>query len=189
MSSNTPYYTDWHRTQEHGEQALRQMKRMISCKSNYKMHCYACNKPIYRGDLITHVESSNGMELRWRGCDHIPETDYGPSFYTPIYGKNLWVHRDCIPCFYNKKLGEYTHYWTDHSSYLHSLYHEHLESFNEYSKKNKYDEYEMYYISYDNWRKNNGYEKATLMKDMLDKYSKRIQKAWKRHTKKISHST
>ena len=157
---SSPYYKNWNRTEEDGKKAERQMKRQISCKSNYKMHCFSCNKPINRGDLITHVSSFNGMELRWRGCDYIRDIDYGPCFYTPISGKNLWVHRDCVPCFYNKKSGEYENYWTDQSAYLYSLYQEHLDS---------YEDDETYHISYENWLKKTGRDKPKFMKDMLNK--------------------
>ena len=183
MSSKTQYYTDWRRTKKHGEQANRQMERMVSCKSHYIMHCYACNKPIKRGDLITQVASSNGMKLRWRGCGRIPETDYGPCFYTPFSGQNLWVHRNCIPCLYDEISGKYTPYWTEYSSYVYSLYDEHLNSYNKYSTT-KYDEYDEYYISYEQWAKQNGLPKCTYMIDMLNKYSRRIQKVWKKYNAK-----
>ena len=78
----------------------------IVCRSNYKMHCYCCNRTIRRGDLITQVVESGGMRLRPvnhgpKGCGYIPETG------------SRWVHLDCSP------RGK----WTGYSAYSYALTH------------------------------------------------------------------
>ena len=52
----------------------------ISCTSNFKMHCFVCNKTINRGDEITQTLESGGMELR-----NVP------------YTGSRWVHAFCVP--------------------------------------------------------------------------------------------
>ena len=50
------------------------------CISNFKMHCFVCNKAINRGDEITQTLESGGMELR-----RVP------------YTGSRWVHSFCLP--------------------------------------------------------------------------------------------
>lgn len=50
------------------------------CKSNFLMHCFSCNSPIYKGDEITQCIEPVGMELR-----RVP------------YTGNRWVHMFCLP--------------------------------------------------------------------------------------------
>ena len=52
----------------------------ISCNSNFKMHCFVCNKAINRGDEITQTLESGGMELR-----NVP------------YTGSRWVNAFCLP--------------------------------------------------------------------------------------------
>ncbi len=52
----------------------------ISCKSNYKLYCFVCEKSIYRGEKITQCVESGGMELR-----RVP------------YSGSRWVHETCLP--------------------------------------------------------------------------------------------
>ena len=57
--------------------------------SNYKLGlCEGCGKHINRGDEITEVVETAGMELRYR--EHI-----NGSFYKPCTGKRF-VHKNCI---------------------------------------------------------------------------------------------
>ena len=50
------------------------------CISNFKMHCFVCDKAINRGDEITQTLESGGMELR-----RVP------------YTGSRWVHSFCVP--------------------------------------------------------------------------------------------
>ena len=50
------------------------------CISNFKMHCFVCDKAINRGDEITQTLESGGMELR-----RVP------------YTGSRWVHSFCLP--------------------------------------------------------------------------------------------
>ena len=50
------------------------------CISNFKMHCFVCDKVINRGDEITQTLESGGMELR-----RVP------------YTGSRWVHCLCVP--------------------------------------------------------------------------------------------
>ena len=50
------------------------------CISNFKMHCFVCDKAINRGDEITQTLESGGMELR-----RVP------------YTGSRWVHSLCVP--------------------------------------------------------------------------------------------
>ncbi len=56
------------------------MSSKASCISNFKMHCFVCDKTIYRGDEITQCLESGGMELR-----KVP------------YTGSRWVHQFCVP--------------------------------------------------------------------------------------------
>lgn len=57
-----------------------QKSQRTSCISNFKMHCFVCNKAINRGDEITQTLESGGMELR-----RVP------------YTGSRWVHSFCVP--------------------------------------------------------------------------------------------
>ena len=81
MSNESVYYRKFKTNS-----VLAAMDRRVVSKSHYKFVCAGCNRFINKGDLITHCQDKNGMELRAR-------TD-GQNFYTPIYGSR-WVHRDC----------------------------------------------------------------------------------------------
>jgi hypothetical protein len=50
------------------------------CKSNYKLHCFVCDRTINRGDEISQVLESGGMEMR-----RVP------------YSGSRWVHSTCFP--------------------------------------------------------------------------------------------
>jgi len=52
----------------------------ICCKSNFKMHCFVCDGTINRGDEISQVLESGGMEMR-----RVP------------YMGSRWVHNTCFP--------------------------------------------------------------------------------------------
>ena len=52
----------------------------ICCKSNFKMHCFVCDGTINRGDEISQVLESGGMEMR----------------RVPYMGAR-WVHNTCFP--------------------------------------------------------------------------------------------
>ena len=97
--SHRTYYRDWSKTAADGEAAGRQLKRMESCRSHYKMHCHRCDETIQKGDNITKVASSTGMDLRFRGCDVSdgvkPEET---CFYMFNSGPNQWVHLECVAC-------------------------------------------------------------------------------------------
>ena len=56
------------------------MSHRSFCKSNFLMHCFSCNSPIYKGDEITQCIESGGMELR-----RVP------------YTGSRWVHMFCLP--------------------------------------------------------------------------------------------
>lgn len=109
------YYRDWIGTKKNADAAKRQMKRMRCCRSHYKMTCHACQQPIQRGDLITRVAESTGMELRYRGADSrdniLPNET---CFYMVCVGENKWVHRDCVPCRF--ECGRLMGIWTDWSA-------------------------------------------------------------------------
>ena len=65
------------------------MDYQARCKSHYKMHCFSCNNPINRGDLITQCAEGGGMELRVVHFDN----DTG---FVPFTGSR-WIHFDCEP--------------------------------------------------------------------------------------------
>jgi len=52
----------------------------ICCKSNFKLHCFVCDGTINRGDEISQVLESRGMEMR-----RVP------------YSGSRWVHNTCFP--------------------------------------------------------------------------------------------
>ena len=54
--------------------------QLTLCISNFKMHCFVCDKVINRGDEITQTIESGGMELR-----RVP------------YTGSRWVHCLCVP--------------------------------------------------------------------------------------------
>ena len=64
--------------QQHKTNRIRIMNS--SCRSNFKMHCFVCDKTIERGDEITQVLESGGLELR-----KVP------------YTGSRWVHKYCLP--------------------------------------------------------------------------------------------
>ena len=59
---------------------------MFCCKSQFKLQCSVCNHPINRGDEITQIAESRGMELRGR--------TYKNGFYTP-FTHSKWLHKCC----------------------------------------------------------------------------------------------
>lgn len=110
------YYRDWIGTKKNAYAAERQMKRMRCCRSHYKMTCHACQQPIHRGDLITKTVQSTGMELRYRGADSRDNIlSHETRFYMEHVGENKWVHRDCVPCRFDR--GRLINMWTNWSAF------------------------------------------------------------------------
>ena len=64
-------------------------------KSNYKKHCFICDKTIKRGELITQcfdgIKAHYCILLRTRSTN-IRQCD--APFYRPTTG-GRWVHKDC----------------------------------------------------------------------------------------------
>ena len=83
---------------------LRAMKRQECCKSQFKFKCFSCGEFINRGDKITRChKATTGMTLRYRGAGGecgltLAET----AFYQAETGKNMWVHIECQPCYWDK---------------------------------------------------------------------------------------
>jgi len=113
------YYRDWKGNSYDANAAERQMKRLECCSSHYKMTCHACQKPIQRGDQITQVAESTGMELRYRGADSRDNIlPHETRFYMVCVGENKWVHRDCVPCEFEcgRLMGIWTHWSARHEA-------------------------------------------------------------------------
>lgn len=103
------YYINGYATPAAGLAALRQIKREICCKSQFKFICTACGEHVNRGDEITKAMTCrNGMTLRFRGCDSTsPYCGLRDThFYQPNTG-DVWVHIGCIPYRFNTFTNKY----------------------------------------------------------------------------------
>ena len=111
---NMAYHINGYATPAAGLAALRQMKREVCCKSQFKFLCTACGEHVNRGDKITKAMTCReGMTLRFRGCDST--SPYcGPAdtnFYQPNTG-DVWVHIGCIPYWFNTFTNKYEKHMT-----------------------------------------------------------------------------
>ena len=82
----------------------RAMERHVCSKSQFKFKCFSCGEMIHRGDKITRcIKSNAGMTLRYRGAGaECGLTMAETTFYQGEYGKNMWVHIGCNPCYWDK---------------------------------------------------------------------------------------
>ena len=99
-------------------------------RSNYKMHCFICDRTIRRGDEITQMAEYGGdsMRLRVRSSNQIYK-DRNLTyqvFYTPETGAR-WVHKLCTPL----------NGWTDWTAREYSRYCEKMEEKEKKEKKEK----------------------------------------------------
>lgn len=111
---NMAYHINGYATPAAGLAALRQMKREVCCKSQFKFLCTACGEHVNRGDKITKAMTCReGMTLRFRGCDSTsPYCGPGDTnFYQPNTG-DVWVHIGCIPYWFNTFTNKYEKHLT-----------------------------------------------------------------------------
>ena len=88
--------------------AERAIERGACCKSQFKFKCFSCGEMINRGDNITRcIRATTGMKLRYRGADSTNGlTMEEIVFYQGESGRDMWVHRGCIGCYWDKGLDE-----------------------------------------------------------------------------------